>query len=75
MTRTAAHQARYKIEKMTTDKSMYTLINDIYNDFESQICQNCTWFNRIGACTNKDSLMNDQISVDDFGCNQFEPKH
>jgi len=74
MTRTAAHQARYRIDQMTEDDTMYNLIDRIYDDFEDRTCGNCAFFSDIGSCENPDSMLNDKLTIDDFGCNAFEPK-
>jgi len=47
-----------------------TLIDKIYDDFESRTCENCEW-ERCGVCTNDESLLCADFIVNDFGCNKF----
>jgi len=74
MNRLIAQKRRYIIENMTTDLKMIDLIDEIFDDFESRTCENCVYFDRIGACSNNESIAYDCLSVDDFGCNKFERK-
>ena len=47
-------------------------IDLIYDDLESRTCENCKYFNRIGACSNKESAVYDKLVWDTFGCTEFE---
>jgi len=52
------------------------ILNDIYNDFESQICVNCKFYTKCNDGFNycdKNSFLNGFIN-DSFGCNNFERK-
>lgn len=57
------------------DKVRYEIFVDhIYDDFESRLCKNCTYFNRIntfkGWCENISISSNKVEST--YGCNEFE---
>ena len=47
------------------------LIDNIFDNLESQICANCVYYTDIGSCDNQDSMMFDNLSWDDYGCNKF----
>ena len=69
MTREKARDA--VILAITADIKL-ALIDKIYDDFESRVCENCEYYSRIGSCENKESYCFDQLVYDDFGCNRFE---
>ena len=89
MNRLTAHKRRYMIENMTTDEKMIDLIDEIYDDLESQTCKNCRYYikkNGEEHCSsgfmngtiwdNTDTSVTDPIFYpdEDFGCNQFEKR-
>lgn len=54
------------------------LVDEMYDDFESGICENCKWYNTkslANFCDNIDSPSTyHQITEVSFGCNKFERK-
>jgi len=78
MNREEAKQLIYD-KRDDTDKihllSLFSVIEDIYDDFESRTCESCKY---ISADKNKCNANNSAIvwldieTFSDFGCNQFE---
>ena len=66
------------IDIFLNDKSsdpIYNMIDRIYDDFESQTCDNCKhWAKDIRMCDNKDSFAYDSKAtvVKGDGCNKWE---
>ncbi len=76
-----------QIAKQSTREWIESLVDDIYNDFKSQICKNCEHslpiLDGFYECQKYDTGNNhisnafddcEIYSSKDFGCNQFEPK-
>ena len=82
MTRLTAHQRRYKIENMTTNDTIYDLIEKIYDDLDKEICENCSFFHEHEELNafycelevSCNSSLGQDIVEEDFGCKKFEPK-
>ena len=71
MTRkTALEQIRFDYG-VSNKTQMINIINKIYDEFDAMTCENCEYYNKIGTCTNEESMMFDKLSFDDFGCNKF----
>ena len=85
MTRATAHKKRYRIEMMG-DGTFYNFIDQIFDEFDEQTCENCRWYDSettdsilpttMWFCNNKESMAyNRSVSPKpDDGCNKFEPK-
>ena len=74
---------------MTREEALYELcnlehnplniINMIYNDFESQTCENCKYWNKYRECQklfyHDDHANHENLETDsDFSCNRFKAK-
>ena len=81
MTRATAHQKRYRIEMMG-EGTFYNFIDQIFDEFDEQICNNCMFVHEHSELdalyceleVSCDYSLGQEIIVEDFGCNKFEPK-
>ena len=58
--------------------AVYRIIDDIFDNFENKVCQNCKHFNDKVCQNNKSYCYNNKISDNDkdkFGCTYFKQKN
>ena len=75
MTRGEAKATKVNVDLDYLSKRQYaqlmSVIDNIYDDFESRICENCRYSNPVSyICQELGGLQLDK----DFGCNQFSCK-
>jgi len=88
MTRDEAHKKYLSNKLSAQDDIALMIIDEIYDDLESRMCQNCKHLTPVGVCMNEKSFCFDMSMVDyeyiahfsgiskdefdNFGCNKFE---
>ncbi len=73
-------EAKEQSLDITGYSDSYELIDEIYDDFESRICDNCKYFTfentKIGTCRkgiyDKQLCSSEDYLVSTFGCNKWE---
>lgn len=73
MDRDEAHNELPTINSYTQWVEIHDVVDKIYDDFESRICENCKFYEKNpNICCNSNSRLWAEVVDNNFGCNQFE---